>query len=146
MKLRTAAAKARQKKIASLIKEGRLGALCAFAAGAAMVGGCSKEKPETRVEANEEVEVIEMDVPEVVTNKGMEMKPMQSMGRAPLGKANRTNEAQVASFRSVGLRPPTKDEAKALTNLMNEAESIKSIKKPVVMGLKIGEKNKPKEK
>ena len=145
MKLKTKAAKARQKKIASFIKEGRLGALCAFAAGVAMVGGCSNEKPETRVEASEEVEVIEMDVPEMVTNKGMEMPSIRSMGRAPLGKTNRTNEA-VASFRSVGLRPPTKDEAKALTNLVNEAESIKSIKKPVVMGLKIGQKNKPKEK
>ena len=143
MKLKTKAAKARQKRIASLIKEGRLGALCAFAAGAAMVGGCSKEKPETRVEASEEVEVIEMDVPEVVTNKGMEMKPMRSMGRAPLSRTNRVNEARVASFRSVGLRPPTKDEAKALTNLVNEARRART------MGFKTGKtgkKNESKEK
>ena len=142
MKLKTKKAKARQKKIASLIKEGRLGALCALAAGAAMVGGCAKEKPEERVEASEEVEVIEMDVPEMVTNKGMEMPSIRSMGRAPLGKTNRTNEA-VASFRSVGLRPPTKDEAKALTNLVNEVRRART------MGFKTGKagkKNESKEK
>ena len=138
MKLKTKAAKARQKRIAFLIKEGRLGALCAFAAGATMVGGCSEKEMEAEANEVEEIEEIEVDIPEPVTNKGMEMSPIRTMGRAPLARTNRTNEA-VASFRSVGLRPPTEDEAKALTNLVNEARRVRT------MGFKTGKKNGEKE-